>query len=777
MAPGAYIAISRDGFPASDSASVSSLPYRRSNTSLSTLFASTSTPPTSRPISPSGGASLASTVKDGVFSPSAPAGASPLALQDSQADDPRNLIMRAFVPHIAIHASSDTDEIARQKGLPCGFMELVRPFGDSLQGKVTVRDSIGASRTWDDYGVRFVGLGDGVGDPRAAERQSLEQSTKTADGIAAEGSPAHVPQLAALRVGGDIGQIEDLVEQHLSYAETMSDNSAPDYLNYKAVGNQFSPGLSPFYTHYLRRLLSGIPLSPHETFAHPVACVIAISSRNPSPIEALRHLYDSTSRGEKRLPLWVNGEYLRYYVLVHDEEKDDIVRSTALFEQMKRHFGLHCHLLRIRSSFCVPTDDDSVRMPTCQWMSAAEELVEIRKHQTYADAEDQTPYIFESDCTALRTFVKEMVTQSLLPFMERCVTTWNDQVASRKRGLSGRFMSLSKKWTGFGSSSRSASNPGSGASSGSNSNYDALQGFYRPDTPEATMRRLADYAFMLRDWKLAQSTYDIIRADFNHDKAWKYHAGANEMAALSTLLTGQTLTSKSRSEAVDQLLETASYSYITRCAAPYSALRCLTLGAELLKLRGGPTASDAARWETKILELRLLGSIGGALVTERVGACHALRKGAGRERLGSRSRKAALWNILAADAWLKLEKSSQAEKCLEQASKVYNELSGNTGVIAFEAMQTFIDDLRHALRASISTVQDVDGTSESMMGGVAQVEEESETLDHRSRRKSLMGGGIAPFSGLDASSLTPVGTRDAEPVNGDDDFEEETSVA
>jgi hypothetical protein len=118
-------------------------------------------------------------------------------------------------------------------------------------------------------------------------------------------------------------------------------------------------------------------MSPHETFSHPVACIVAISSSNHSPIDTLRQLYEDSSRGERRLPLWVNGDFLRYYVLVHDEERDDITKSTALFESMKRHFGLHCHLLRVRSSRCVPSDDDSVQVSKCEWISAAEELAEI----------------------------------------------------------------------------------------------------------------------------------------------------------------------------------------------------------------------------------------------------------------------------------------------------------------------------------------------------------------------------------------------------------------
>src|SRR5690242_5305557 len=114
--------------------------------------------------------------------------------------------------------------------------------------------------------------------------------------------------------------------------------------------------------------------------------------------------------------------------------------------------------------------------------------------ETTDDITDPTPYFPDSDISSLRTFIRELVTQSIIPNMERSISTWNEQILSRRRGLSGRFMSLSKRWTPFGSSRNSAS-----ASPSSNSNYDSLQGFYRPDAPEAIMRRLADYCFMLRD--------------------------------------------------------------------------------------------------------------------------------------------------------------------------------------------------------------------------------------------------------------------------------------
>lgn len=137
---------------------------------------------------------------------------------------------------------------------------------------------------------------------------------------------------------------------------------------------------------------------------------------------------------------------------------------------------------------------------------------------TDADYGEEQPALClpDSDATGLQTMVREMAQVSVIPFMERCVATWNDQVASRRRGLSGRFLSMSKRYFGSSSSRNSTSA----------SNYDPVTASYHPSTPEAQMRKLADYAFLLRDWRLAHGVYELLRTDFNNDKAWKYHAGA-----------------------------------------------------------------------------------------------------------------------------------------------------------------------------------------------------------------------------------------------------------
>jgi hypothetical protein len=369
----------RRGSPTS---SISSLPYRRSNASLSTIFASTSN--LSQSARSSGTATPTAVLSGSVFSPAPPNGAINLVGTQGRPDEPRNLVLRSFAPLVGVLASSDTEEILHQKGFAGGLLELLRPFGEKVPGRVNIRNGVGANTSWDDFGIHFSGLKDTLGlPPSISSRPSLEIRTDAAGGRLS-GSTAQ-STLGPRRVGGDVGQIEETVDRHLSYAELHGSSSTTDYLNHKEKDAPVkeSDSASAFYALYLRRLLSAFPMTPHETFSHPVACVIAISSRNPTPIDELRRLYASTNNGDDRLPQWVNNEFLRYYVLVHDEDHDDISKSTALYEQMKRHFGLHCHLLRLRSAQCVPSDDDSKRLPVSEWLSAAEELSEIQKRGKY----------------------------------------------------------------------------------------------------------------------------------------------------------------------------------------------------------------------------------------------------------------------------------------------------------------------------------------------------------------------------------------------------------
>ncbi|POS87923.1 hypothetical protein EPUL_000728 [Erysiphe pulchra] len=685
--------------------SVPNEPQRAFDTSVSTDFATT-VPKESRLPSPNRHRNSPRIQVDSVYQNLY--GKNQYFKQVSKIEDPRKLIIQGFVPHIAVHTSTDTSDLVNEKGFKGGLWEILRPFGEHIQGKVNVRDSVGAGKTWEDYAVHFVKLGDGIVKVKDSQKRIDEEA------LPGNGNKKFMDVSLGRRAKPEIlTSIESLVDTYLTHAEDFpSQNGIEDYL-FDDDKPQSPDTPSPFYTLYLRSLY--------------------LDSRNSNPIETLRELYEESSRGEKRLPIWVNNDYLRYYVLVHDEERNDIKVSVALFDQMKRHFGLHCHLLRLRSSQCVASDDDSVDFPRCTWLSAQEELAEIQKQDMKGDVEDSRACIYESDTTAIKTFIREMVTQSIIPSMERCVATWNDQIASRRKGISGRILSISKQWAGFGRNSRNSVS-GSSGSTGSNSNYDQGLDYYKPDTPEALMRKLADYAFMLRDWKLALSTYDLLRSDFSSDKAWKYHAAANEMAAIKT---------------VDQFLETALYSYITRCGASYGALRCLTLGMELLRLRGGTAISDAAKWGLRILEFKVVGAVGDALIKERISACYASRIGIGSRRWGSRNRKSALWGLQAAESWLALGKPQRSKRQLNDAIKKYSLLESKNALETYQAASTFIKSLQREVQLALLPVI-IEGPE---LTEETAIDEESEGFDSGPHRRSIMGGNMPPLSSLATTPL------------------------
>ena len=287
-------------------------------------------------------------------------------------DDPKQSILGAFLPHAFVLPSADTEELIRLKGIYGGLAGLLRPFGETIHGQVVTRDSSGASQTLDNFGVHFVPF------PRDVRNWPIEavnpRSTSMLN-FRDDADQSEALDSASTGARGHLDVIDEVLQSYVYKSDV--DDTSGQVQTEDAAGPLKQP-LS-YYSFYLRKLLAGRSLVAHETFTHPVACLIAISSQSPSPIETLRDLYDATRLGSKRIPPWVSNEFLRYYLLIHDEDHDDIARTTALFDQMKKHFGLHCHLLRIRSSQCGSQDEDGTELPACRWLSAMEEVEVIRR--------------------------------------------------------------------------------------------------------------------------------------------------------------------------------------------------------------------------------------------------------------------------------------------------------------------------------------------------------------------------------------------------------------
>ena len=608
-------------------------------------------------------------------------------------------------------------------------------------GKVVVRDSTAASRAWDDFGVHFVDLAQLCHESVAPGMNFLES-------------------------------LDDVIESHLEQIQAGEDDYA----------GRGPHGATPHYHLLLSRLLSSTPLSPHQTFRHPVACVIAISSHASNPIETLRQLYAQTAHGNRTLPMYVNPDYLRYYVLLHDEERSDFSKTSLLFDQMKRHFGLHCHLLRIRSSPCASTDDDAVEVPATEWQSPTADAGSQMEASQLLDLGDSgRSHVYESDVQALRAFVRELVAQSVVPHMESRIAIWNDQIASRRRGISGRIATFSKRWAGFGSGASSRNTSSTALASNQSGNYEPLQGVYRYDTSEAQLHKMADYAQMLRDYKLAASTYELLRTDFSNDKAWKHLACANEMSVVSGLLNPLAAAGAKglRLGEFDAMLETATYSYITRCSDPTAAIKAVLTAIELLKVRGRAASELGAHWGIKCLEWHVLGDLSRVLVSERVISCLdsvANINGEGKPwGWGRRKRKAAMWSVVTAEEWMKLGQVDFAALRLEDADRFYEDAYSNQhwrlaetqdGWHAFEEMQNFVQQLRSTVRIKrgqtrrrgrsdaeqIRIESEAQQAKETLDLQQSLIPESLEKLDARPHRRSLIGA----LNTLEVPPLSPV---------------------
>lgn len=590
-------------------------------------------------------------------------------------DQCRSIIARSFCPKIAVTASDDTIELCREMGFE-SLLDLLAPFGDTIEGKVTIRDSQQLSVTFDDFSVRFIG--------------DIPKSEVVSTGSDRTNTTLRPPQAQQLFDIAELEQKLSLLLQH-----------EPE-----------NP--SKIYLDTFKDLVSNDSAVPFETFGHPVAGVIAITSRNGHPIDTLSTLYKQSH--SPSIAGYINKDYLRYYVLVHDEQGDDLEKSTALFEKMKRHFGLHCYMVQVNRSF---SESDCQAIGKSIWDSSDP-----------GDDSEARPKLSKEDVVSLKGLTRELVTQSVIPFMERSIATWNDQIASSRRGFTGRLFSASRKYfasssratnsilsttaTAFGggtnfpfslssSSSPSPSPPPDGPNSSSSSlsstlgslasvgstmhgNYNASLGFYGYLAPEAQIRKLADFAFMLRDYRFAFTTYELLRRDFHNDKAWFYLAASQEMAVASYLMYNTYLPTKSRLDVIDPLLDSAVYSYISRCQQPSHALRCILIASELMCTSQTPSASSegSTRWVLKAMNERLVGRLGYAMLMERIAGAYASydlavthytnNKEEPINITTNRSRKRAFWQLLAAREWLDADQPKRSAAFLDQCETVYGDL-------------------------------------------------------------------------------------------------------
>jgi len=573
--------------------------------------------------------------------------------------DCKKLITSSFSPQITIRSSENADKIAHDFGYH-SFFQLIKPFGEHIQHKFQIKDSQLVSRVADDFSVRFIRpLNDllTVQEADFKERHKIQLFNQ------------HSFELL-------LAEYIQAIDPHLKKAQKEDNKKLKALLK------------SSIYMKFFTKLISSSTLTSFESMNHPVASFIIIGP-NDTYDQARQMLIDFKST---KLPEFMSIEdVLPIFLVIHDETIDSVQQKAfQLKDHIKKQLFTDAYVLGVS---CDKNANSQILSPPI--LSSIDEELQNTHLNSIG-----TPTLPASTITSIYQVLKDIIQKKLIPFMEKKIATWDDQVITPRKSITGRIFNVSKRYFG-GSKNQQTTNEHS-------SNYNLEKGFYGSGSIEALTRKLADWSFMLRDYRYAYTTYELAKKDFLSDKAWPHLASSQEMAAISLLMGATNITSKIKNDTIDPLVDSSNYTYLARCGLKTYALRSILIVSELFcTLRDGWSSAPAAlKWIRKALADNLVGRIGKSLLLERVAYINSIYMSSQAKIIISKNllqpeekneetkelealnplkvhkdnmatvgltndRKAALWNLIAAKDWDPVSQPLQVKICLEMTKDIY----------------------------------------------------------------------------------------------------------
>ncbi|KAJ8702429.1 hypothetical protein PTI98_001141 [Pleurotus ostreatus] len=391
-------------------------------------------------------------------------------------------------PHVCVLSSPDLDETLASSSLP-PLPQILQSF--SPLPNVTTRTTSLTKVPHASFALRFSDLAD---IEAACKEDEAERAVRTIDWISA--------------------RISKQCSKWVEDAEALSDASTRtpwwDDVKRCAEGDHV-PNRMEGWNHPVSGTMMNVCSSGYsaQLYSDP-RCVNQCAEPPPGDHEL--------TCPASRIPPWVDTNIIRYTLIVHPQNSSlTDEEAAALFNAVKKQYGLEVYLLSLELPKppppAVPVPALLPRLPPPHLPSSPNSTSRSAPFAYHGGP--NTLRLGEKDISQTAKFMKDFVVASLVPFMEKCVQDWNESFSSNRR-LPSRLFSSTRRL--FGSPSPSPApthNTTSSVSSlpGRSNTYNGSTNGALGSSSISQQRRLAEFATILGDFKLAVNVWESLRKE------------------------------------------------------------------------------------------------------------------------------------------------------------------------------------------------------------------------------------------------------------------------
>ncbi|OLY81192.1 Transport protein particle subunit trs85-2 [Smittium mucronatum] len=292
----------------------------------------------------------------------------------------------------------------------------------------------------------------------------------------------------------------------------------------------------PWYKVFANNWINSIGETSFQAFEHPIITLFVASLEEENPYSGFKELLTHPLYDKARKSLYNGGEMIVYYLLVSHKDSPNQIKSNqeerkAVYSELAKRLGSNTAFLEILSSSTDISDKELISSQDSQEMSINMFNEEIN--------------ILPESIVDIKRAVKQIISEGMISHMQRQILLLGEQTSSVRKGITGRLFSAGRKY--FSSSNK--------LSTKSTDDYGEV--FYLRGSIEMKLRKLADYFFMLKGYRVALPVYTVASREFLSDKSWKCYAGSQEMIGICRLLQDK----KQAKDQFDQYLKNALESY------------------------------------------------------------------------------------------------------------------------------------------------------------------------------------------------------------------------